>query len=193
MAKQTTLANWSQQLKERVQGTMIPILETERLRLRPPNKTDLQDNFQLSCDPEVMRYITPGRIQNIQEARQDLYRRIKLSRGAYGYWVVEEKQSGLFIGWIVLKELDQTKDFELGFRFHKTQWGRGFATEAGKKMIAYAFEVLQLEQVKAVVMPKNEASRKALEKIGFQLASFGRYYNAHCAVYQINACSLERS
>lgn len=188
MAKRTTLANWSQQLKERVHGTMIPSLETERLVLRPPNKADLQDNYQLSSDPEVMRFITPGRTQSIKESREDLYKRIKLSRGAYGYWVVEEKQSGLFIGWIVLKELDQSKDFELGFRFHKTQWGRGFATEAGEKIITYAFEVLQLDQVKAVVMPKNEASRKVLEKIGFQLTSFGRYYNAHCAVYQIQRC-----
>ncbi|MEM6380537.1 MAG: GNAT family N-acetyltransferase [Bacteroidota bacterium] len=186
MAKRNTLATWSQQLKERVQGTMIPVLETERLLLRPPTKADLQDNYLLSSDPEVMRFITPGRTQTVQEARQDLYKRIKLSRGAYGYWVVEEKQSGLFIGWIVLKELDRI-DFELGFRLHKTKWGHGFATEAGKRVITYAFEVLNLNRVKAVVMPKNEASRKTLEKIGFQLTSFGRYYNAHCAVYEINS------
>lgn len=188
MAKRSTLAVWSQQLKERVQGSMIPVLETERLRLRPPSKGDLQDNYQLGSDPEVMRYITPGRIQSLQEARQDLYKRIKLSRGAYGYWVVEEKQSGIFIGWIVLKELDQT-DLELGFRLHKTKWGQGFATEAGKRVITYAFEVLQLDRVKAVVMPKNEGSRRTLEKIGFQLTSFGRYYNAHCAVYEISQTS----
>lgn len=192
MAKRSTLASWSQQLKERVQGTMIPSLETDRLRLRPPTKADLQDNYELSSDPEVMRYITPGRTQSIKESREDLYKRIKFSHGSYGYWVVEEKQSGLFIGWIVLKELDQTKDFELGFRFQKNHWGRGFATEAGKKIIAYAFEVLQLDTVKAVVMPKNEASRKVLEKIGFQLTNFGRYYNAHCAVYQISSSDINK-
>ncbi|GAB5550549.1 MAG: GNAT family N-acetyltransferase [Saprospiraceae bacterium] len=193
MAKQSTLANWSQQLKERVQGTMIPTLETDRLRLRPPTKADLHDNYELSSDPEVMRYITPGRTQSIKESREDLYKRIKFSRGSYGYWVVEEKQSGCFIGWIVLKELDHTKDFELGFRFQKNQWGRGFATEAGKKILVYAFEVLQLDLVKAVVMPKNDASRKVLEKIGFQLISFGRYYNAHCAVYQIGRSDLNEN
>ena len=160
---------------------MTLILETERLRMRPLEETDLPDITRLYGDAEVMKYIhepvTP-------EQMVSLWPKI-IARGAWGKigtWYLEEKESGKFLGDVVLMPLsiDQPHpawdlviwdevpdvDVEIGYELMPYAWGRGYATEAAKRLLKFAFEDLGLEEVVAVTSPGNKASIHVLEKCG---------------------------
>lgn len=164
---------------------MPPILLTPRLRLRPPHPGDLDNIYRLGQNPRVMQYITPGKTQNMEEARQDLEKRIATSGDQLGYWITEEKNSGDFIGWMALKELEKTGSIEIGYRFLEEYWGRGYATEGGAKILDYAFRTLDLERVVAVARKENKASTRVMEKLGMMFVREGRFYETQCVLYEV--------
>ena len=164
---------------------MLPVLETQRLTLRAPNHGDLHNIFRLGNSPAVMKFISQGKTQSLEEAKADLEKRIRLSDDRFGYWIVENKNSGAFIGWLALKPLDQTKEIEIGYRFLEEMWGQGYATEGSKRLLAYAFEDLKLKEVIAIAMEENKASVRVMEKVGMNFNGYGVYYNIQCVRYRI--------
>ena len=165
---------------------MPPILLTQRLRLRPPRREDLEDIYRLGSSSRVMRFITPGRTQDREEARQDLEKRIATAANPLGYWITELKENGAFIGWMALKPLDEGPVVEIGYRFLEDYWGRGYATEGGEKILDYAFRTLQLKKVAAVAIEENRASTRVMEKLGMQYLRNGVYYGTDCVYYEIS-------
>jgi ribosomal-protein-alanine N-acetyltransferase len=167
--------------------SMLPILLTPRLRLRPPQLADLEGIYALGSNPRVMQYITPGQVQNRSEARADLEKRIAVSlQGEFGYWVIEMRDTEAFVGWATLKPLDQTEDIEVGYRLLEEYWGRGIATEAANALLEYGFSDLDLAEIYAVTMPKNAASRRVLAKLGMQCEGTGTYYGVSCLCYRLD-------
>ena len=164
---------------------MLPTLETNRLRLRPPEKSDLQDIYRLGSSPAVMKYISRGKTQSFEEAKADLEKRIRLSGNRYGYWILEEKELDQFIGWLALKPLDNTNEIEIGYRFLEEMWGNGYATEGSRRLLTYAFKELQLKKVVAIAMEENRASTRVMEKLGMRFQGYGTYYNVKCVRYCI--------
>lgn len=164
---------------------MAPILETKRLRLRPPTWADLDSIHQLGSNPNVMRFLNNGEVQSRSQARDDLERRIKQTNELTGYWITEQKEDNAFIGWMALKKLEQTKDTEMGYRFLEEFWGKGLATEAGNAILSYAFQTLNLPKVVAITIETNVASLRVMEKLGLYQAGTGIYYNTQCLYYEI--------
>ena len=77
-------------------------------------------------------------------------------------------QDGEHVGACGLRPYDVQRDiFELGFHIRASKWGQGFATEAARRVIKYAFEELQLKGLFVGHNPKNTVSRHLLEKLGF--------------------------
>jgi RimJ/RimL family protein N-acetyltransferase len=165
----------------------IPTLLTQRLRLRAPTHSDYENILALGSDPEVMRYITYGKTQSPRDARADLERRIQLSQGAHGYWITEDQFTSDFIGWMALRPLPGKDHFELGYRFLKKHWGKGYATEAGQQLLQYAFQELNLPKVIAIAMPENQASRRVMEKLGLQFMGYDQFHGVDCVIYQISS------
>ncbi len=165
---------------------MVPILETPRLRLRPPAPTDFEAIYRLGNNPRVMRYIS-GKTQSRREAQADLNRRIQASKGDAGYWITEHNISGEFLGWMALKPLEgYPPHTEIGYRFLEEAWGNGYATEGGFCLLHYAFGTLQLKEVVAVAMEANKASRRVMEKLGLHFDHKGIYYDVECVFYRIS-------
>ena len=163
----------------------LPELCTKRLRLRMPRPSDLDHIYSLGSDPEVMRYITYGRTQTYSEAKVDLRRRIRQSGNGLGYWITETLESGDFVGWMALKPLDDTENVELGYRFLRTHWNKGYATEAGEVLLQFAFSNLELPKVVSIALADNVASTRVMEKLGLAFDHRGRYYDTECVFYQI--------
>lgn len=162
---------------------MPPLLETERLRLRVATMDDLECVYQLGTNPNVMRYINGGQAPLWTDVQSDLLRRVGTEPEPLGYWITEEKESGDFVGWMTLKPLVHTKDVEIGYRFREEQWGKGFATEGGKRILTYAFQELELHRVLAVAMEENLASIRVMQKLGMKYLHRGRYYGRTCVCY----------
>lgn len=162
----------------------VPDLFSARLHLRGPLRSDFSNILELGSDPEVMRYISGGKTQSPKEARADLEHRIQLSLGKHGYWIVQDRESGSFIGWMALRPLPHSDSFELGYRFLRRHWGKGYATEAGQVLLHYAFHKLGLDKVIAIALPENKASLRVMEKLGFLLKGYENHYGFDCVVYQ---------
>lgn len=146
-----------------VRGTRTEII-TPRLLLRPATAADRAELHRLEQDPEVMRYLNGGRPTPL-EPDEEAAEGFMMPRGPEdGLWVVVEPQTGSFLGWVSLRVQDEAGD--LGYRFRREAWGRGYATEAAAAVLADAFERLALSRVTAQTMAVNLASRRLMERLG---------------------------
>ena len=102
-------------------------LETPRLRLRPFVPQDADALFRFRSDPEVMRYIAVGVDGSIEDTRKLLDRYFD-HQEKYGFskWAVELRETGELIGDSGLLLLEEGPDFDLGYRFAREYWGKGF-------------------------------------------------------------------
>jgi len=150
---------------------MHPFLETERLVLRGFTPDDVDGLVALDSDPEVMRFINGG-----EPADPALIRTQTLPRllhdypvlGTRGYWAAEEKAARTFLGWFELRPLEEHSAavVELGYRLHRAAWGKGYATEGCRALVATAFTGLGVERITANTMAVNTGSRRVMEKLG---------------------------
>ncbi len=150
---------------------MRVFLETERLRLRRFTAGDVDELVELDGDPEVMRYITGGQPTSREEIERDVlpaflgyYERYP----GFGFWAAVEKSTGDVLGWFHFRPEDpeHSDEVELGYRLRRSAWGKGYATEGSRALIAKGFAELGVERVSATTMVVNVASRRVLEKAG---------------------------
>ncbi|MGI9374197.1 MAG: GNAT family N-acetyltransferase [Hyphomicrobiales bacterium] len=142
--------------------------ETERTLITPYIAEHADTNLEMDMDPDVMRYIGDGTVTPREERRKQLLSQAGLDDGK-GKWSVFLKSNPKeYLGWVCLIPLKDHHAIELGYRFKKDAWGKGFATEAARPLIAYGFDVLKLNEIAAVTHPENAASQNVLRKLGFE-------------------------
>lgn len=149
--------------------TMNVIIETERLLLRTFTLDDAELVYNLNLDPDVIRY-TGDPIEDVEHARRVLEQTILPQYVLYnhGRWAVHTKPGLEFIGWCGLKNRPERNEIDLGYRFNKTAWGKGYATEAAFACLKHGFEKLDIKRIIGRAMPQNFASLRVLEKCGMQ-------------------------
>lgn len=136
--------------------------DTERLRLRSLTMDDVDVLVELDRDPEVMRYITGGRPTPRAEVEATV------ARSLGHRWLAYERATGGFVGWFGLRPTDDPDERELGYRLRREAWGKGYATEGSRHLIAYAFDTLGVRRVWAQTMTVNARSRAVLERCGMR-------------------------
>lgn len=153
---------------------MKPLAETPRLLLREIHELDELDLFEMDSDPEVHTYIEQNPVTAIEEIRTviAMLKKQYLENGI-ARWAVVHKDSGECIGWAGLKYFNQELNrhqyfYELGYRFKKKHWGKGYATEASTAVLNYGFSHLNTEAIYAITDPQNANSQKVLSKLGFR-------------------------
>ena len=90
------------------------------------------------------------------------------SQHGFGLLAIAERESGRVVGEAGLQVLEAGPDIELGYTLRHAAWGRGYATEAARAVLYWAFAGLRLERVVAVADPANEASLHVLDKLGMR-------------------------
>jgi [ribosomal protein S5]-alanine N-acetyltransferase len=148
--------------------TMNLIIETNRLLLRTFTIEDAQLIYDLNLDPDVTQY-TGDPISDLDHAREVLEKIILPQYALYnhGRWAVLVKPDLEFIGWCGLKRRpERDNEIDLGYRFFKHTWGKGYATEAAFACLKYGFEQLGMNRIIGRAMPQNLASLRVLEKCG---------------------------
>jgi RimJ/RimL family protein N-acetyltransferase len=143
------------------------VIETERLLLRMFTVDDAALIYELNRDPDITRY-TLDTMVNFTQAQQVLDTVILPQYALYnhGRWAVHTKQDLEFIGWCGLKYRPETDEIDLGYRFMKSAWGKGYATEAAFGCLDYGFKKMKLRRIVGRALPENKASLKVLEKCG---------------------------
>jgi RimJ/RimL family protein N-acetyltransferase len=155
-----------------------PLL-TDRLLLRDIAEADAELLFELDSDPEVMRYIGVRPADDVGWYRERT-RTVYLPWQAhpwYGVRLVYERTSGEFLGWVFIRpatasmfahELGWTRpdEAEVGYRYRRSAWGRGFATEAALPLVQSALADQATAAVVACALAGNTGSLRVLEKLG---------------------------
>ncbi|PSW35653.1 GNAT family N-acetyltransferase [Photobacterium phosphoreum] len=148
-------------------------METQRLILRQWKPEDYSAYATLNADPQVMRYF-PATLSNTESDQQaDRIENLIAERG-WVFWAVELKSTGKFIGFVGLHSQDESSGIpdapfiEIGWRLAADYWGVGYAPEAAKKALHFAFEVLNIPSVFAFTALQNIPSQQVMIKLGMK-------------------------
>jgi ribosomal-protein-alanine N-acetyltransferase len=144
-------------------------LQTARLRLRPLRDDDIEVFAAMHADPRMMKFLGPPLARAESEAA--LSRILtKTRKGGLGPWAVELHDREGLIGLVGLSRSELEVSFapcvELVWRLAPECWSHGYATEAARASLDFAFKVLGLAEVLAWTTPSNVASRRVMEKVG---------------------------
>jgi ribosomal-protein-alanine N-acetyltransferase len=171
-------------------------IETERLLLRELELSDIEGMFELDSNPNVHTFVGKKPVKTIEESSA-MIENIQQQYAIYGTgrWAVILKETNEFLGWSGIKfitnEINNHKDFyEIGYRFIEKHWGKGYATEAGKAFMDYAFNEIKAEAVYANADKGNENSRKILEKLGLKYVNSFEYEGESEVWYELKNPNL---
>lgn len=151
----------------------LQVHHTPRLLLRQWKDSDRGPFAGMSSDSRVMEHFPSPLSRSESDAVADKISGLIDERG-WGFWALEEKSSGRFLGFtglhIPIPELPFSPCVEIGWRLKFSAWGKGFASEAAAKAMEVAFESLKLEEVVAFATVGNFRSHNVMERLGMKKA-----------------------
>jgi [ribosomal protein S5]-alanine N-acetyltransferase len=158
---------------------------TERLRLRPATLEDLDTWLAISRDAETVWWGEPS--STLEDARANLEKQLaNQERYGFSLWAVELEAEREVIGATGLQHLGDGEEIEVGYRFLREHWGRGYATEAARAAIRFGFDELGLDRIVAVTLPTNQASRRVMEKCGMSFVGVAHVYGRTQVKYALS-------
>lgn len=163
----------------------IENIETERTIMRRLSKEDAIDFFNLNLDEEVLKYTGDQPFKNIQAAINFLTNYDQYEKYGVGRLAVIDKTTLKFIGWCGLKYSLEKNEYDIGFRFFKNSWNKGFATETAKKCLEYGFDELKIDRIVGRAMKGNASSIKVLEKIGMKFKENFDFERQSGVIYEL--------
>jgi ribosomal-protein-alanine N-acetyltransferase len=176
------------------------VLHSERLTLTPFSAADVDLVIETFTDPDVLKYA--GGVMAEDEIRRSMSNWIKRGgNGCIGIWCISDRSSGEKLGSTALLPMpveEQDTDYslvmpgqlpdadiEVGYFLKRSAWGKGYATEACKRLIRLAFDAAKLTEVVATFDVGNIASRNVLKKVGFVVRGITRCYGEDGLNYRI--------
>lgn len=164
---------------------LMDTLETDRLLLRMFRESDLDAYAEMCADPDVMRFLS-----GYPQSREEAWRNMAMVVGhwqlrGFGLWAVEEKATGDFIGRVGCWKPEGWPGMEIAWTLRQASWGRGFATEAAKTALRYAFDVLKQKHIISLIHPENEPSIRVARRIGLRLEGRNEVMGSTVLVYGV--------
>ena len=146
---------------------MPDVLETERLILRHLTADDVEAMFAVIGDPETMKFY-PQTVTREDAARWVTRSQERYRSDGYGLFAVILKSSGEVIGncGLMRQEVEGESMLEVGYHFRRDHWGHGYATEAARACMTYAFHNLAARKVVSLIVAENLPSRRVAERNG---------------------------
>jgi RimJ/RimL family protein N-acetyltransferase len=152
----------------------LPVINTSRLSLRAISAADLDDFYAIYSNPEVMRYWSTPPLPNRDAARELIENIVRdVERHEILKWGIA--LDGRLIGSVTLFHMELThRRAEIGYALGRAYWGNGYMGEALTAVINYAFDSLNLHRIEADVDPRNDASVRTVQRLGFQREGYLR-------------------
>lgn len=154
--------------------TTFPILTTERLTLRQPSQSDVQEIFSLRSDVNVNKYLGRSLTETTDEALafiQKVNEGFKNNTGLY--WGITISDNKKLVGTICLFNFsDDLKTCEMGYELLPDYQQQGIMNEALKKILDFTFQTLEIQTIEAFTHKDNLSSTQLLEKFNFEKTTF---------------------
>ncbi|MDX6433046.1 MAG: hypothetical protein QOE54_5412 [Streptosporangiaceae bacterium] len=145
------------------------MLRTERLVLRRWRYTDREPFAAMNADPEVMEHFPAALTSDESDALIDRIE-TRIDQRGFGFWALEIAETGQFIGFTGLSEprfeAHFTPAVEIGWRLARSSWGHGYASEAARRALTFAFDDLALAEVVSFTSHTNLRSQRVMKRIG---------------------------
>lgn len=173
------------------------VLETTRLALRELVVDDAAAMFALNRDPEVVRYTGDEPFPSVEAARAFVvaYRADVYAQEGFGRLAVVPKEgephAGENVGFCGLRRVGD--DVDLGYRLARATWGRGYATEASRAVLAWGFDVKGLERIIARAHVDNARSIRVLRNLGMRFVEHVDMDGMPGALYELTRRDLVQS
>jgi RimJ/RimL family protein N-acetyltransferase len=153
--------------------------------MRRLTKEDATDFYNLNLDDEVLKYTGDQPFKNLQSSIEFLTNYDQYDKYGVGRLAVIDKTTLKFIGWCGLKYSQEKNEFDIGFRFFKNYWNKGYATETAKKCLEFGFNKLKIETIVGRAMKENIGSIKVLEKIGMKFKENFDFDGQEGVIYEL--------
>ncbi len=156
--------------------TSLPTINARRVSLRWVSEEDVDALYRIFSNTEVMRYWSTPPLADRNAAVELLHEihdgfRLQTSLK----WGIARRTDDALIGTTTLFNLDlDNHRAEIGYGLDRVHWGKGYMQEALQALLVYAFEELGLHRIEADVDPRNSASIKTVERLGFQREGYLR-------------------
>ena len=162
----------------------IPVLHTERLRLTALAERHFDDYATMLADPESTRFVGSGMPLN----RMNAWRSMAMLLGhwqmrGFGMWAVERIEDDVFVGRVGLMYPEGWPDVELGWMLRPEYRGMGYATEAGRACLDFAWSQLDLKRVISLVRDGNDASDRVAKRLGGEYVESMDFHGAPTHVF----------
>lgn len=147
----------------------FPKFETERLVLREVVESDYSAIYDIYCDEGAVKYQQIKAMSTMEQAKKAVEFFINgFKNKKFIRWCITLKENSDVIGLITLHDFDDwNSKAEIGYMLNKKYWRQNIMSEATIKVIDYAFEVIELNRIEALIDPENIASIKLNIKLGF--------------------------
>ena len=170
----------------------VPILESQRLRLRGQTFDDFADTSALWSDALVTQFTT-GKPLTREESWTRFLRYVgHWALLGFGYWIVEEKSTGQFVGEVGFGNFKRDLDPplgtipELGWVLAPAHHGKGYATEAAAAALAWGRTHFQQSQFACLIHPDHRASIRVAAKCGFREVRRANYKGRPTIVFMLS-------
>lgn len=159
-----------------LEGEKLPTIYAPRVRLRHLEETDVDSLFAIFSDTETMRYWSCPPYKEPAEAAKLLAEIHKhFQQKTLFQWGIALVTDNKIIGTSTIFNLDaKNRRAEIGYVLNRQFWGKGFVNEALNSLLNFAFSEMNLHRIEADVDPRNAASIRVLERLGFQKEGYLR-------------------
>ncbi len=147
-----------------------PILETDRLILRPFQEDDVKDVFECwESDPDVAKYMFWTSHNDIEKTREWVSFELgQIEKPDWYRFAIELKDTNTLIGTALIYYEEEVEGWEIGYNLGKKYWGKGYTTEVMEKVIDFAKRELGISQIVGRYAKENPASGNVMNKLGFK-------------------------
>lgn len=161
------------------------ILETNRLYLKEFHISDADKMFLLNSDPKVIQFTGDRAFNNLEETIELIQNYDHYKIYGFGRWSVFLKDTNEYIGWCGLKYTKEKDEYDIGFRFFKEHWNKGYATESALACIDLGFTKFKMNKIIGRAMSANIGSVKVLEKMGLKFEKNFDFDGVEGVIYSI--------
>ena len=157
---------------------LIQVGDTARLSFRLMGQSDAQALWEISQEPEVMRFLNGGSATSMNDINNIFLPRMAKytnKEKGWGIWQVLDKQQNEYLGWVLARPMGFLSDkpefdnIELGWQFFKKAWGKGYATEAATALKDTLIAQGNINYISALTTEENIGSVSVMKKIGMSL------------------------
>tara|TARA_R110002167_G_scaffold34573_1_gene110316 strand:- start:100410 stop:100952 length:543 start_codon:yes stop_codon:yes gene_type:complete len=156
---------------------MLDIHDSARLSFRLMGQEDAEALWAIDQDPEVMHFLNGGEPSSMESINEVFLPRMQAYRNpikGFGIWQVSDKSTDEYLGWVLIRPMafftdkPNFTDLELGWRFFKKVWGKGYATEAAIAIKNSFVSQTDIKYVSALAVEDNLGSIAVMKKMGMK-------------------------